>query len=63
MNTTMILVALLLALVIGIFIGAKFGRIILLAGLVGVGMFVLVNLPKIVGMVEKAQAIARVLGW
>jgi hypothetical protein len=44
-------------------IGARFGRVILLAALVGAAAWVLVNLPKIVDMVGKARAIANILGW
>lgn len=61
MNTTLILVA--IALVAGLIIGARFGRIVLLLALIGVAAWVLANLPKIVEMVGKARAIANVLGW
>lgn len=61
MNTTLILVV--IALVAGLIIGARFGRIVLLLALIGVAAWVLANLPKIVEMVGKARAIANVLGW
>ena len=51
------------ALILGVIIGAKFWRILLWVAMIGVAAWVLVNLPKIVEVVGKAQAIARVLGW
>lgn len=53
----------LIALVAGIVIGARFGMIMLLVALIGVAAWVLANLPKIIEMISKAQAIANVLGW
>ncbi len=61
MNTTFVLIV--IALVLGMIIGAKFGRILLLLALIGVAAWLLANLPKIVEMVGKAQTIANVLGW
>jgi len=67
MEWTVIVVALVavivVALVAGIVIGARFGRVVVLAALVGVAVWVLVNLPKILEVVGKVQAIAQVLGW
>ena len=59
----MTLTLILIALVVGVIIGARFGRIVLLLALIGAAIFVLVNLPKILDVIGKAQAIAKVLGW
>ncbi len=61
MGTQLTLVV--MALMVGVAIGAKFGRIIILVALIGAGVWVLVNLPKILDLIEKARAIADVLGW
>jgi hypothetical protein len=61
MSATLVLVV--VSLGVGIMIGARFGRVILLAALVGAAAWVLVNLPKIVEVVGKARAIAKVMGW
>lgn len=59
----MTLTLILIALVVGVIIGAKFGRVLLLLALIGAAGFALVNLPKILDVIGKAQAIAKLLGW
>jgi len=59
----MTLTLILIALVVGVMIGAKFGRVLLLVVLVGAAAWVLVNLPKIIDVIGRAQTILKVLGW
>lgn len=61
MGTTLTLI--MIALMVGVILGHKAGRIVALVALIGAAVWVLVNLPKIVDVIEKARAIADVMGW